>query len=246
VAAVIDSRAQLRLAPKGISLLVDVDGGQQRSGVPFAQAPALVREILHDGHVWGGIQCYLGHLQADRNRAEAHGAACDRLKQLLVELARENLVPEVVTGGGTGTAPLDLASGVFTELQAGSYAFMDAIYSEAGAEFEPALFLAATVVSLHHKHHISLDSGLKSLAVEAPPRFISGVPDGTSFRFQGDEHGAAVHMGEVEWPAEGSLVWLQPGHVDPTVNLHDALWVADEDGRLERWAIDARRVTPAA
>jgi D-serine deaminase-like pyridoxal phosphate-dependent protein len=82
----------------------------------------------------------------------------------------------------------------------------------------------------------------------------------------GDEHGALIHPAAVaafaehglhavdrleadaaiprpEWPADGALIWLQPGHVDPTVNLHDALWLADEDGTLERWPIDARRVT---
>jgi D-serine deaminase-like pyridoxal phosphate-dependent protein len=80
----------------------------------------------------------------------------------------------------------------------------------------------------------------------------------------GDEHGAIIHPAfldrlradpaaidridadnetPADAPREGSIVWLQPGHVDPTVALHDAFWVADEDGRLERWPIDARRIT---
>jgi 3-hydroxy-D-aspartate aldolase len=98
-------------------------------------------------------------------------------------------------------------------------------------------------------------------------RLMAGAPEGCRFRFQGDEHGALMHPATLErlgaqglsavdaldadpttawpdWPAEGRLVWLQPGHVDPTVNLHDALLVAGEDGALERWPVDARRVTP--
>jgi D-serine deaminase-like pyridoxal phosphate-dependent protein len=66
------------------------------------------------------------------------------------------------------------------------------------------------------------------------------VPAGSEYRPMGDEHGAIIPPGGAR---EGDLVWLQPGHVDPTIALHDALFVADEDGRLERWPIDARRVT---
>ncbi len=268
VTAVVDSVPQVALAPEGVELIADVDGGQHRSGTSFAGAPALVRAILGSGRRWAGIQCYLGHLQADPDRAAAHAAAMGHIRSLIAELEMQGLKPAVITGGGTGTAALDLASGVFTELQAGSYALMDAAYAMAGAAFEPALLLAATVVSVQHKSHITIDSGLKALSADGPPaRLVAGAPDGALFRFQGDEHGALVHprfaarlkaegFGAVsaldtdsdiawpDWPAEGGLVWLQPGHVDPTVNLHDMLWVADEDGGLEPWPIDARRTTP--
>jgi D-serine deaminase-like pyridoxal phosphate-dependent protein len=265
VSAVIDSVAQLALAPPGVTLLVDVDGGQHRTGVPFGQAPELVRAILAAGRRWGGLQCYLGHLQADPGRDAAHGLATDRVRALIEQLCAEGLAPASVTGGGTGTAALDLAGGVFTELQAGSYALMDVAYTEAGITHAPALFLASSVVSRRHKSHLTIDAGLKALSADGPAaRPVAGAPDGSLFRFQGDEHGGLMHATALarlkeaglaavdaidadpdtpwpDWPEEGALVWLQPGHVDPTVNLHDALWVADEEGRLERWAIDARR-----
>ena len=268
VAAVVDSRSQIDLAPRTIDLLVDVDGGQHRSGTSFEAAPALVREILATGRRWAGVQCYLGHLQADPDRSAAHRQAMGRLGALVSMLRSQGLPPAIISGGGTGTAGLDLASGIFTELQAGSYALMDVAYAAAGAPYETALLLAATVVSVQHKSHITLDAGLKALSADGPPaRLVAGAPAGARFRFQGDEHGALVHpSAEVrlksegfaavaaldadpgfpwpDWPAEGSLVWLQPGHVDPTVNLHDMLWIADEDGRMEPWPIDARRVTP--
>ncbi|PZU46078.1 MAG: threonine aldolase [Sphingomonas sp.] len=267
VSAVIDSEEQLRLAPPGIGLLVDVDGGQHRSGVCFGEVAALVRGILGSGRCWVGLQYYLGHLQADAGRAPAHAAAMERLRSLVEGLKTEGLAPACVTGGGTGTSELDLACGLFTELQAGSYPLMDVVYDKAGVVFETALVLAASVVSVQRKGHITIDAGFKALSTDGTlPRLLAGGPDGALFFFQGDEHGGLIHPSAVssmkaeglaavdkldadrsfarpKWPAEGDLVWLQPGHVDPTVNLHDALWIADEDGSLERWAVDARRTT---
>lgn len=269
ISAVVDSPTQIAAAQAAgagdVTLLVDVDGGQHRSGVGFAEVPALVSGILSAGFGWGGLQCYLGHLQHDRDRATAHRAVVTRLRALADQLRASGLPPPQITGGGTGTAPLDLASNLFTELQAGSYAFMDVQYAEAGLDFEPALACASTVVSVQHKSHITVDAGLKALASDGPAaRLLAGAPEGCRFRFQGDEHGALMHPSALDalqaeglaaidrldsdrslprpgWPAEGALVWLQPGHVDPTINLHDQLFVADEDGRLEIWRIDARR-----
>jgi D-serine deaminase-like pyridoxal phosphate-dependent protein len=270
VAAVVDHPAQIAAAEtagaRAVTLLVDVDLGQHRTGVPPADAPALVEAVRAAGFVLGGIQAYCGHLQHDLGRAEALAGATARLAALVGTLRAAGLPPAVVTGGGTGTARLDLEHGQFTELQAGSYAFMDVQYAEAGADFEPALFLAASVVSVGHKSHVTVDSGLKALSADGPAaRPVAGAPEGARFRFLGDEHGAILNPAVLArlaegglaavapvdadpavpmpaWPAPGALVWLQPGHVDPTVNLHDAFWLADEWGGLTRVAIDARRM----
>lgn len=281
VAAVADSAAQIarlgeaaRAAGTTLGLLVDVDLGQRRTGVAPADAPALAAQAAATpGLRYAGLQCYLGHLQhlAEAERAAAHAAAMAGLAALVAALGRAGLAPATVTGGGTGTAPLDLASGIFTELQAGSYAVMDVQYDEAGAAFAPALFLAATVVSATHASHVTVDAGLKALAADGPPpRVVAGAAPGSRFRFMGDEHGAIFHPSALphlagvadalafaaavarldgdsafpppaDAPAEGAIVWLQPGHVDPTVNLHAAFHLADEDGSLARMAIDARR-----
>ena len=249
VAAVADSEAQVaRLSAAAsaagaeIVCLVDVDLGLARAGVAPGDAAALVRLVLAaPGLAWGGIQSYWGHLQHAAGREAPHAEALAQLEALLGSLRAAGLAPAVVTGGGTGTAALDLASGVFTELQTGSYAFMDVAYDEAGAAFEPALFCAATIVSARHATHVTCDAGLKALASDGPPpRVVAGAPC-ASFRFFGDEHGAII--GADPAPREGALVWLQPGHVDPTVALHDALFLADEEGRLERVAVDARRTS---
>ena len=134
--------------------------------------------------------------------------------------------------------------------------------------FVPALFVAATVVSARHKTHVTCDAGLKALSSDGPQAcVVAGAAAGSLWRAMGDEHGAVVHpafLGQMrddpagavdridadpavampgDAPRAGDIVWLQPGHCDPTINLHDALWVADEDGSLERWPVTARRTT---
>lgn len=248
VGAVMDSAAQAMAASAaavaaGVTLdaYVDVDPGMGRAGVAPADALALARLIgglpgLH----WAGIQAYCGHHQhlLPAERAAAHAEWTARLRAMLADLAAAGLAPAQVTGGGTGTAALDLAAGVYTELQAGSYALMDVEYGDLGdLPFQPALFLAASVVSANHASHVTCDAGHKALHPNGPaPRLIS--PVGSRYQPAGDEHGAIIPPGGA---SEADLIWLQPGHVDPTVALHDAFFVADEDGALERWPIDARR-----
>ena len=272
ISAVVDSPAQVaHAAGTGLALFVDIDLGQHRAGVRPAAVVALAKAIAAtDGVTYGGVQAYCGHLQhqADKGgRAAAHAAATAVLAGVVAELTAVGLPQGQVCGGGTGTAALDLAAGVFTEIEAGSYALMDVDYDVAGAPdgewpFVPALFMAATVVSVQHAALVTCDAGLKAQYTDGPAaRVVAGAAPGSRWRSTGDEHGAIVHPDWVETlrsnpaaafvdgahpadaPAEGNLVWLQPGHVDPTMALHDAVWVADEDGRLERWAIDARRVS---
>lgn len=255
LAAVVDSAAQIALAAAAataagvtLGIVVDIDTGQRRTGVrPGAVAALAAQAGASPGLRYDGIQAYSGHLQhvADRAaRAAANADATAAVQALVAELTVAGLAPRVVTGGGTGTYALDLAGGVYTELQCGSYALMDVEYGDCGAPegewaFAPALFVAASVVSAQQATHITCDAGLKALSSDGPAaRVVS--PSGTTWRAMGDEHGAII--GDA-LPAEGELVFLQPGHADPTINLHDALFVADEDGTLERWPVDARRVT---
>ena len=250
VGAVIDSAAQLQEASTaalaaGVVLYayVDVDPGMSRAGVAPGAAAALAALIAGTrGLRYAGLQAYCGHHQhlMPADRAAAHAEWTARLRLLVQELKAAGLAPAQVTGGGTGTAAMDLAAGVYTEIQAGSYAVMDVEYGDLGdLPFAPALYLAASVVSAQHKSHVTCDAGHKALHSNGP---VSRVvqPAGSTYRPMGDEHGAIVPPNGVE---EGDLVWLQPGHVDPTVALHDAFFVADEDGTLERWAIDARRAS---
>lgn len=271
IAAVVDSTAQIaQAAGSGLALFVDIDLGQHRAGVAPDDALALAQGIAATpGVTFGGIQAYCGHLQhvADREaRRTAHADATARLAAVVAAFVAAGLAPPQVTGGGTGTYALDVAAGVFTEIQAGSYALMDVDYTVAGAPegdwaFAPALFVASTVVSAQHAALVTCDAGLKALYTDGPaPRVVAGAAPGSRWRSMGDEHGAIIHPDFLERlrsesidaidadsrmpadaPDEGTLIWLQPGHVDPTVALHDAFLVADEAGNLERWPIDGRR-----
>jgi 3-hydroxy-D-aspartate aldolase len=276
LAAVVDSPDQIAVLNQaagdaGVTLgaVVDVDIGMHRVGAHPDDVAALAAAIVAAPALhYGGIQAYFGHLQhLDEGRSEANAAATATLAALVSSLRNAGLAPPQVTGGGTGTYRYDLAGGVFTELQCGSYALMDAEYGDCGGPdgdwpFAPALFLAATCVSTRHKSHVTIDAGLKAMSADVAPAVIAGAAPGSVYRSMGDEHGAIIHpatppgrkVAEMDadpalpWPAdaprEGDLLWLQPGHCDPTINLYDAFWAIDADGQAERWAIAARRTTP--
>jgi 3-hydroxy-D-aspartate aldolase len=292
VAAVVDDAvlvrafaAASRAAGVVLDLLVDIDLGQHRTGVRPYEVVALAQMIATtQGVRFAGVQGYAGHLQHigdAAGRLAANRKALEQLDRVVTLLRTSNLEAETVTGGGTGTHAGDLASGVLSEIQAGSYAVMDAEYAACeppqGGEwpFEPALTLASTVISARHRTHVTVDAGSKALSIDGPPaRVLAGAEKGSIWRPMGDEHGAILHPGSLSvlgavWhdplalaaaidaadaapgPLIGSAklgdtIWLQPGHCDPTVNLHDAFLVVEAGGSWSRWPIDARRVTPAA
>ncbi len=286
VGSVADSAEQIerlgaaaRAAGVILDLVVDIDPGTHRTGCYPDRAVELARlAAATEGLNYRGVQAYAGHLQhiagLEERRVADHGV-CTMLAATVAALTNANLAPEVVTGGGTGTHSFALASGLFNELQAGSYAVMDVEYDVCAAPgggawpFQPAMFVAASVVSANHKSHVTVDAGFKAMSMDGPPaKVASGAAAGSLWRPMGDEHGMIIHpsaMGllrggnfveavetadrdpNVAWPADapqaGGLVWLQPGHCDPTINLYDALHVVAEDGSFERWAVDARRIS---
>jgi D-serine deaminase-like pyridoxal phosphate-dependent protein len=179
-------------------------------------------------------------------RRAAVRAAAGPVRALASALATEGIACPIIPGSGTGTHALDMA-GPFTELQVGSYVFMDADYGRVRQEdgtalpFAPALYVLATVVSVNRDDQVTVDAGTKALAVNGPPpaHFI-GLPAGSRYAFSGDEHGAITLPPGSPRPALGTRVLIGATHCDPTVNLHAGYFAVDPMGAVTSLPIVGR------
>lgn len=234
-----------------IDVLVEVNVGANRCGVaPGEPTLNLAKRVDIAGHLrFAGLQAYQGraqHMREYDERRSAVEAACTSARQTLELLQRNGLECEVIAGAGTGTWAFEAESGIYNELQTGSYVFMDADYArnkkaDGGRfdEFEHSLFVYATVMSMPESNRAVVDAGLKSMA------FDSGMPEvagGETIRYAGpsDEHGNLDLSQSDTRLALGDKIRLIPGHCDPTVNLYD-WYVCVRGDRVEAlWPIVAR------
>jgi 3-hydroxy-D-aspartate aldolase len=258
IAVVVDSEAGVGALAAGASVdrplgaVVEIDVGQGRTGVTRpAAAVQLARRIEALPQLrYRGVQAYYGHLQHVPAYADRRAKATEqwaRVELFLDALRAEGLPPGIITGGGTGTHLLDLEEGPFTEIQPGSYLFMDKQYgavelARAGAPaFRTSLTVASRVISANQPDLAVLDAGFKAMATDAGPALVaSGASLDAAYQFMGDEHGGLRFGADAARPRCGDLVRLVAPHCDPTVNLHDWLHVM-RDGRLiDVWPIDAR------
>ncbi|MHA3977826.1 DSD1 family PLP-dependent enzyme [Halovulum sp. GXIMD14794] len=232
-----------------LDVLVEIDCGSGRCGVaPGAAAVELAQAVAAaPGLRFAGLQAYHGsaqHIRDAGERAATVAGVADLARETVAALEAAGLTCGVVGGGGTGTYPYEGRSGVYTELQCGSYAFMDADYSrvldpeaQGVGRYRQAMFVLASVISTARAKGGVCDAGLKALAVDSGLPVVSGAP-GVVYAGASDEHGL------LDAP-EGALrlnqrVRLMPGHCDPTVNLHDWM-VAMRGGRVEAlWPVTAR------
>jgi D-serine deaminase-like pyridoxal phosphate-dependent protein len=233
-------------------VLVDIGVGRQRTGCTSTeQALAVARRIAgSDSLSLGGVQAYAGHLQhtaeiAERQRLGATESA--KAAEVVARLRAEGLAPRMITGAGTGSHAQDAVGGLFTELQCGSYAFMDVQYqqvtlrAEDAQPFEPALFVRTSVISANAVGHVTTDAGLKHFATDGPrPVIARGAPHGAEYYFFGDEHGR-IELADAprHLPVGTALECVTP-HCDPTVNLYDVYHVVHGDTLVDIWPIDAR------
>ena len=244
-----DLAAGAQTAGLRLDVLVEVDVGQGRCGVPPGPRAAELARLIA-GHPWlrfRGLQTYHGTIQMTGDLAERRAAAAQALEkaELSARLVREaGLGVEVLTGGGTGTSAIDAAVGGLTELQPGSYIFMDTNYSAIewdGAPappFENALTLLAGVLSKPAANRVILDSGMKAISGDGgAPRAADHAE--AEFRFGGDEHGQLTFAGEAPLKV-GDKAMLLPSHCDTTVNLHDRFIVTRKGEVEEVWEIAAR------
>jgi 3-hydroxy-D-aspartate aldolase len=234
--------------PVGVRLpvLVEVDIGPHRCGVdPGEPAVALAKLVDSSRHLrFAGLHAYHGkaqHIYALEDRINAMEAAIGLTAETIRLLKEAGLECEVVTGGGTGTYQIEAASGVFNEVQPGSYIFMDVDYKRVEgfpSTFENALFVIATVMS-RGKEHAVCDAGLKASSIDSGLPTVWDRP-GLAYLKPSDEHGSLRSTDSTPLPRIGDRIWLVPGHVDPTVNLYD-WFVCVRGGYVEAmWPILAR------
>jgi len=245
-----DLDAASRAAGATLDVLVEVNVGANRCGVnPGQPVVELANRITAAKNLrFAGLHAYQGAAQHARTPAERRNAiskAAQQLRMTLEMLHEYGIKPDIITGAGTGTYLHEAGSGIYNEIQPGSYIFMDADYSRNLDEdgkplryFEQSLFVWTTVMSHAVAERAVVDAGLKALSVDSGMPLVADLP-GVEFVRASDEHGV------LRLPAEtklriGDKIRLIPGHCDPTVNLYD--WIVGVRGdKVEcLWPVTAR------
>lgn len=230
---------------KPLDVLIDLDPGMHRTGVTGPQAAVALWQAIQAQPMlrYRGLQCYCGaaqHIVDYTARTQAMAEHATRIRAVLAALAQAGAPEGIVTGGGTGTHRIDVTLGLFTELQVGSYVFMDREYLDCdlGAPpFAVALSVQASVISANTPGMVTLDAGFKAFATDGGVPFVlSGAPLAASYHFMGDEHGA---LAGADLPL-GTVVSLGVSHCDPTVNLYDTYHVVRGDTLHALWPVAAR------
>jgi D-serine deaminase-like pyridoxal phosphate-dependent protein len=227
-----------------ITTLIDLDVGLHRTGVsPGEPALALARHVGGLKHLkLIGVQGYEGHLQHLHDKEDRKNQCLESMQILTStadSLRKAGFNIEVVTTGGTGTAEFCATVSGVTELQPGSFIFMDTDYRNAvGTFYSNSLTILSTVVSKQGPRAVTIDSGLKSLTTDSglaeckDSRYVYGV--------LGDEHGSLMWEDGTPALSVGDRVEIIPSHIDPTVNLHD-FYYAYRGGVIEEiWPVDSR------
>lgn len=234
-----------------LECFVEIDCGAGRCGVTTTEAVVTIAQAIATapGLKFTGIQAYQGamqHMDRYEDRKAKLDSAIAMVKSAVAGLEAVGLKPELVSGGGTGSYYFEAASGVYNELQCGSYAFMDADYGRIldkdghridQGEWENALFILTSVMSHAKADKAIVDAGLKAQSVDSGLPVVFGRSDVKYIKCS-DEHGV------VEDP-QGALrvndkLRLVPGHCDPTCNVHD-WYVGVRGGKVESlWPVSAR------
>jgi len=245
----VDDRSQVEaldaaLASSGVRIgaLIEADIGMHRCGTSNGEETVALARALVDSRVdYRGLMGYEGHAvlipDADKRVSLAHDAVA-RLQEHRADLIAADLAPEIVSAGGTGTHDISgVAEGV-TEIQAGSYVFMDGTYQNVRSEFEPALTLLTTVLRRRGRLLIT-DCGMKAISHEF------GMPRGADLPLGcvglSEEHGHVLIDEDADVDvAAGDQIRLLPSHGDTTINLHDRYFVLRDDQVEAEWLIAAR------
>ena len=239
-------------AESRLGLLVDIDLKMGRTGTREVETMLrLIDAIATDERFdFRGIQHYAGHLMHIEDYAKRRDkslASWARLDEFFAALEERGIPCDIVTGGGTGTYDVDVAVERLTDVQVGSYIFMDEEYRALASardsrfeDFELALTVACSTISQPQSKTITVDGGYKAFASDSVNPVCDDLP-GVEYRFAGDEHGVLLLADGQQEVQLGQVLRFAAPHCDPTVNLHDYYWVLEEDGLVHSvWPISAR------
>lgn len=233
-----------------LNVLIDIDPAGRRTGVAAGKdAIALAEEIVALPNLrLCGVHGYSGksaHITGYDNRRQHSINAMTPIIEVYSQLKKMGLPVEIMSGGSTGTYNIDNELKDMTELQAGSYVFMDVEYkaiggksSEVYEDFKPSLSVMATVISKNHSDIATTDAGIKAFATDS----VDFLPEakgiaGVSMSYGGDEHGIL----KIDYPGceiniEDRIEFIVP-HCDPTVNLYDRIYCTRGDNIVDIWPI---------
>jgi len=238
--------------PRPLKVVVDLDVGLHRTGIAPGEAALDLAGFVAaaPGLHFMGLQAYAGHLMhvaAYAERAEKSLAAMAQLRDTRDLLQAHHMSCEILTGGGTGTWDIDPQAHILTDIQAGSYVFMDTEYNAveqkdaASQPFETALTIQTSVVSANTPGIATTDAGIKSMATDYTTIAIAaGAPEGAAYFLFGDEHGGLAFPDPGVALAPGSVISLETPHCDPTVNLYDCYHVIQGGALVDIWPVDTR------
>jgi len=242
-----------RASGRPLQVLIDVEVGGGRTGVADERRAVELAALAAgtDGLGYAGVQGYVGghqNIPGYEERRRRSRELLQPLVRVVERLRAEGLAPRIATGGGTGTHDMDHELGVLTELQVGSYVFMDQNYHGAVLRrdephpFQPALFVRSTVVSTAQDGFVICDAGVKELdaifGIEHP-LILRGAPPGSVYSLVGDD------MGRIDLPpgerlSVGDVVEVLPPHCYQTLILYPHYHVVRGDVLVDLWPVDAR------
>ena len=234
-----------------IECLVEIDCGAGRCGVTTTPTVVEIAKAIDaaEGLKFAGLQAYQGamqHMDSFEDRKAKIDIAIAMVRDAVDTLAADGLECDIVGGGGTGSYYFESTSGVFNELQCGSYAFMDADYGRIldkdgkridQGEWENAFFILTSVMSHAKTDKAIVDAGLKAQSIDSGLPVIFGRTD-VEYVKCSDEHGVVADPDGVL--KVNDKLHLVPGHCDPTANVHD-WYVGVRGGKVETlWPVSAR------
>lgn len=218
--------------------LIEYDLGMARCGVDTFEEVLELARVIHstDNLKLEGIQAYAGHNshQPDIQKREELAKALEKkLADLIKYLSDNNIMINQISGGSTGTSYMDADSEIYTELQAGSFVYMDQEYIRMNSGYNCALNVLSSVISVH-KDRIVTDAGVKSCSIEQGPPIVRELPEAPIS--MSEEHGT-IKVKEHNYKLMDKITYI-PTHCCTTINLYDKMYIARGDKVLDVYKVD--------